>query len=90
MAQNIKEPRKGHDKQRHIYLTNPLSQRSKGSKMKTNLRKSINKDLYAGMLLKDATMWQIVKHLYKRYTAEIWAAAFFISIAVDIYNKLGR
>ena len=58
--------------------------------MKTQLRKDMDKEMKDKILLKDASFLRIVLHTCRKWNTEIWFLAFCISIAVDIWIKLGK
>lgn len=57
--------------------------------MKTNLRKELDREISSKLLLKDATTWQIIRQLYRRFDTEVWMIAAFGLLAYEVWNKLG-
>lgn len=56
--------------------------------MATAIRKELNKQKWEKLLLKDATMWHITKHVYTKYEVEFWATIAFVELAIIIWIKL--
>jgi hypothetical protein len=56
--------------------------------MKTQFRKELNRDIKDRLLLKDASMWAITKHVYKRFEVEILYTAVLTQFMLIAFFKI--
>ena len=56
--------------------------------MKTNLKKSIDKELESKLLLVDASVFQIMKSLYRKHTSEVWCFVCALVVGMGVGGVL--